>query len=245
MKNKNIKLIILIVVLVGIGFFAYKKAVAPKNDVAVIPTDNKVSLCYYDSVGTFPYVDKFWLRLNLDQKNKEIVSGEFNSIPAQKDSKVGTFSGTVGPLDQKIMARTADVWWDSLAEGMNVKEELIINFGDGSASTMGGEMVDRGDGVYVYKDKTKLSPSTTLGQVDCFNYEEMKIVEKYVRDNIKTIATDKAVLGGSWYLLGANVIPATKSGSAVYEDGHIQSKATFTYTIDNQIVKITSWKVGK
>ena len=233
---------VVIIILIGICLFSWRRAIAPRSAVVTPTPENKVSLCYYNAVGKDPYVDKFWLRLDL---NKDKVSGEYDSIPAEKDSKVGTFVGTVGALDQEVMARTADVWWDSFAEGMKVKEELIISFGDGSAVTQGGEMVDRGDGVYIYKDKTKLSPSTTLGQIDCEDYAEMKIVAKYVNDNIKTLATDKAVLGGSWYTLSVNVVPATKSGNATYEDGHVQSKATFTYTFENQIIKITNWKVGK
>lgn len=239
---KNIKILILIIIILGLGFFVYQKVSAPHQKITEDQKGGNISLCYFNSVGNFPYVDKFWLRLDL---NNEKVSGEFNSLPTQKDSKVGGFEGTVGPLDQSIMGRIANVWWDSLAEGMNVKEELIIQFGDGSAVIMGGELIDRGDGVYVYKDKTKLVSGMTLNQIDCENYEEMKIVEKYIKDNIKTIAVDKPVLGGSWYVLSVNVIPSTKSGNVVYEDGHIQSQANFTYLIENQIPQITSWEIKK
>src|ERR1035437_2440226 len=38
-----------------------------------------------------------------------------------------------------------------------------------------------------------------LSQIDCEALNDKIIVEKYIRDNIKTIAPENAVLGGSWY----------------------------------------------
>lgn len=78
-----------------------------------------------------------------------------------------------------------------------------------------------------------------MNQMDCISLDEKLFVEKYIQDNIKTIATDKAVLGGSWYVLSVNVIPSTKSGEVTYEDGHIQSKASFTYTYNPVLQTIT------
>jgi hypothetical protein len=45
------------------------------------------------------------LWMNLDG---ERVIGEYQNIPAEKDSKVGIFQGTVGAVDPTSMARTAD-----------------------------------------------------------------------------------------------------------------------------------------
>jgi len=131
------------------------------------------------------------------------------------------------------MGRVADVWWNTQAEGMTTKEELILEFGEGSAVAGFGEMVDRGDGVYVYKDKNKLSYGSTLVQVSCEDIDEMIAVEKYIKENIKTIATNKPVLGGSWYVLSVGVNTSLKEGEVVYEDGHIVSKASFLYEFDN------------
>jgi hypothetical protein len=95
------------------------------------------------------------------------VTGEYKNLPAEKDSKVGTFAGTVGPMDPKISARTADVWWNSMAEGMTVTEQLKIVFGEGNAAAQFGEMVDRGGGVYVYKNTKQLNSGFQMSQVDC------------------------------------------------------------------------------
>ena len=248
MKKNIIILVVLICILIGVvlgGFLLTKK---DKNQTRVdnpnqIVTKEPVSLCYYYSNKTDNSLyDKAFLRLNINGEN---VNGEFNNYPAEKDSKVGTFSGTVGPLDPKIMGRTANLWWSSLAEGMQVKEELNVEFGDGSASALYGEMVDRGDGVYVYKDKTKLSFGPSLGQISCEDLDEINAVEKYVKDNIKTIATNKPVLGGSWYVTSIFVNYTLNEGTVTYEDGHIQGKATFGYNFDNNTknVSIERFKV--
>ncbi|OGI76379.1 hypothetical protein A3C57_01215 [Candidatus Nomurabacteria bacterium RIFCSPHIGHO2_02_FULL_33_12] len=68
-------------------------------------------------------------------------------------------------------------------------------------------------------------------------YEQV-VVEKYIRDNIKTLAPEDPVLGGSWYVVSVSVDSTAKSGEVLYEDGHIQGKANFTYTIIDGVVKI-------
>lgn len=202
-----------------------------------------IKICYYRADKTNNnYYDKVWLKLNiLDEK----ITGEFYNLPAESDSKIGKFEGTVGPVDKMSMSRKAMVWWDSLAEGMQVKEELLIEFGDGSATVGFGEMIDRGDGVYIYKDKTKLTYIKSMSQIDCEYLDEKLFIEEYIKNNIKSIATNKPVLGGEWYLISINVNPGTKTGEVMYEDGHIQSKANFTYTYENnpQNIKITKFEV--
>jgi len=77
------------------------------------------------------------------------------------------------------------------------------------------------------------------------NEAEKLFVEKYVTDNISTIATDKAVLGGTWYVVSVIANPVTDTGEVVYEDGHIQSKANFIYIHEKnpQSIAITKWEV--
>ena len=235
---KKIFISLAVVVILILAFFLFFKK---ENKVAVISeptTKEPISICYANIKATDRnFYDQFLLRLDLAGDK---VTGNFVSSPAEKDLKIGTFAGTVGALDQKAMARTADVIWDASAEGTQNKEELIISFGDGSASILGGEMVDQGDGVYVYKDKTKLTPSyPELSQTDCVNFDEIKIVEKYIKDNIKTIATNKPVLGGSWYTLYVGANPGADEALVMYEDGHIQSKAKIFYQYDSATQKVT------
>lgn len=72
---------------------------------------------------------------------------------------------------------------------------------------------------------------------------ESDVVTKYVQDNIKTIATNSPVMGGSWYTVSIAIDPNLNAGSVVYEDGHIQSTAKFTYKYSNTAVTIDTFEV--
>ncbi|MBK5215496.1 MAG: hypothetical protein JJE53_01665 [Candidatus Pacebacteria bacterium] len=267
--TKKIIIIVLIMVILGAITFSFY----PKKDSVILPINNIVEepaitineepqiykLCYSKSdLNTSGFYDKAWLKLNIQG---EKISGEFYNLPAEKDSKVGSFEGivgplveeimkgTIGPLVEEIMNRKALVWWDSFAEGMRVKEELVIEFGDRSATVGFGEMVDSqlGDGVYLYKDKTNLNYIKPMSQMNCETLDEKLFAEKYIRDNIKTIATNKPVLGGSWYTTTVFINPSGKNGEVTYEDGHIQSRASFIYTYISkpENITITEFKIIK
>jgi|GEM_PF-1978767 len=68
---------------------------------------------------------------------------------------------------------------------------------------------------------------------------EKAIVEGYVRANIKDVATDKAVLGGTWYVVSIDVDEVANQGQVVYEDGHIQSTGVFDYKFDSVTGAVT------
>lgn len=250
-QYKNILIIILVLVVifsVGWSLYSDKKNKEIENDSVeegdttanIVPID----MCFYRSNKTSRgFFDRSWLKLKISGEN---VTGEFQNLPAEKDSKVGKFEGTVGPVDQRTMSRTADVLWNSFAEGMHVTEELLISFGDGSASVgFGGEQRDRGDGVYIYTDKSKITYQLPMSQTDCDSLDEKLFVEKYIRDNIKTIATNSPVLGGSWYVIEVSVNPSSHTAEVTYEDGHIQSKANIIYNYQKTTngVEITEFKI--
>lgn len=229
-----------------IGIFALIMGVAIVVTVFLIKKNSSsvgttviqpVALCYqYSKPASRGYADRAFLELNIMGDG---VTGEYRNLPAEKDSKVGTFVGTVSPMDPNISARTANVWWNSTAEGMNVTEQLNIQFGEGSAVALFGEMTDRGDGTYVYKDLTHLTPGFQMSQIDCDQLQEAKTVERYIRDNIKNIVSEKPVVGGSWYATTVYVNSATKTGMMNYEDGHIQGVAPFVYSVDGTKITIT------
>ena len=82
--------------------------------------------------------------------------------------------------------------------------------------------------------KTEIIENTQV--VD--SLDDKIIVEKYIRDNVKTIVLEKPVLGGSWYIISVNINPSIKTGTMTYEDGHIQGKANFEYTRNGTQVTI-------
>jgi hypothetical protein len=132
------------------------------------------------------------------------------------------------------MTRTADLWWYASAEGMNVKEQLKIIFGEGTAGVGMGEMVDRGDGVYVYKDLKNISYTLSLTDVACADLVERANVENYLVDSIADLSPVKPVLGGSWYVVSMTVNLEKNTGVVVYEDGHVQENRTFSYAVDEK-----------
>ncbi len=213
------------------------KPVAPVTP-PVVTTPQARELCfYYEKPTSRGFADIAWLKMNITGGQ---VSGEFRNLPAETDSKVGTFTGTVGAVDQGAMARTADVWWDSLAEGMQVREQLKIIFGEGTAQAAFGEMMDRGDGVYVYKDPNKYTLGFPMTDVACSDLDDRIIVEKYIRENIRTLAPEQPVLGGTWYAMNIHIDPTTHTGTMGYEDGHITGKARFSYTRVGDQVTLSS-----
>lgn len=210
------------------------------NEKQVVLPINTISMCYrYFHETDRGLFDQAWLKMEIagDQ-----LTGEYQYLPAEKDKKVGEFTGTVGAMDPAISARTAKVWWDSFAEGMRVTEELQIQFGEGSAVVLFGEMIDRGDGVYVYKNSAAVTPGPQMSQIDCEYLDDMTIVEKYIRAHISEVVPEKAVLGGAWYVTSVFVNPSVKRGLVSYEDGHIAGIADFSYTRNVDQVVITSVK---
>ncbi len=251
MKNLSYVLTVLGLVILIIFLISKNGFLVPQNPTPTPPTDNTVvtstpkpiELCFakFGQLVSNPngFEDKYILRLSMlgDQ-----ATGELKFLPAEKDRKVGKFTGTVSAVDKYMMARTASLWWEAMQEGMSTKEELSIIFGEGTASIGFGAMVDRGDGVYVYKDKSKIDYSSlNLTDVSCDDLTERDNVESYVRTNINKISPVKPVLGGTWYALSVNIDPAKNSGNVTYEDGHLQEKKTFTYVVDEKggVVSLT------
>ena len=159
--------LIVVAVIITIVLLGNKKPLAINPEPQPI---QPIEMCYhYSKKQPSGFSDKAILKMTLTGTGGSQVTGEYKNLPAEKDSKVGTFTGTVGPMDPKISARTADVWWNSMAEGMTVTEQLKIVFGEGSAVAKFGEMIDRGDGTYIYKDPTHLTNGFQMSQVDCTN----------------------------------------------------------------------------
>ena len=229
--------IITLIIITGKNKPISTEVITQPTDVAIEKT---IPLCfYYEKQTARGFYDIAWLKLNI---TGDTVIGEFRNLPAEKDSKRGTFSGKVGSVDKMAMARTADVWWDSMAEGMQVREQLKIIFGEGTAQAAFGEMIDRGDGVFVYKDSNKFTLGYPMTDVACDDLDDRIIVENYIRVNIKNLAPEKAVLGGSWYAMNIRINPSEKTGTMEYEDGHIAGKASFNYVRNGETVEINSIK---
>lgn len=204
------------------------------NDVLVVQKETELCFTKFGPKQESGFYDKFTLRLILSGEGGSVAVGELSTMPAGKDALSGIFEGVVGPVDVYTMTRTADLWWNVKGEDERNKQQLSIIFGEGIASIGFGEMVDRGDGVYVYKDISAVDYSMQLNDTSCTDLNERESVEKYLLSNIKTLSPISPVLGGTWYVVSIDFDLEKNAGTVVYEDGHIQEKRVFTYEIDGE-----------
>lgn len=238
-------LIVLAIFIVGIARESNPKVTIPTlpDTQTVVPSDTSSKLCYYRSDKTSSgFYDRAWIRLTVSGTT---ATGEFQNLPAEKDRKIGTFSGTVSAPDAQGK-QIATLIWDSQAEGMSNKEELLVKYGSGSAQAAFGEMVLGANGVYVYKDKTKAVYQTAIPQVDCAVLDEAVTVETYVRNtDLAKITKDQPVLGGKLFVSSIVVDPKTHTALISYEDGHVSGKGTLTYTYTSGKVTVVSFAKAK
>ena len=91
---------------------------------------------------------------------------------------------------------------------------------------------------FVYNKQISYTVDYSVGE-----NSETVLVDKYIRENIKIIATNDPVLGGQWYVVSTIIDPKLDSGTVVYEDGHIQSSAGFTYIFENNSIIVKTFKI--
>ncbi len=235
-------IIILIFISIALYFFVRQNTTqSPEKFSPNTDTNEPLDVCYASiNVQENGFQDKYSLRIHVQDTK---ANGEIQFLPAEKDKKTGTFTGGVDTPQADTSLRSISGLWESHAEGMENTEEIRIRF-DARTATIGmGEMADSGDGVYKYVDPEHISYSLELGVVSCADLDERQLVEKYVRDNIATLAPVDPVLGGSWYVYSVSVDTSTNTGRVVFEDGHIQSIATFTYAIQDNTSNVSFMKL--
>lgn len=67
--------------------------------------------------------------------------------------------------------------------------------------------------------------------------ERADAVESYIRANISTLSSEKEVLGGTFYVTRIRLLENT--GTVEYEDGHNAYVADFTYTISDDLKRVS------
>lgn len=106
---------------------------------------------------TFPgTTDSLYVRLDI---LGELVNGVYNWLPGEKDSKTGSFTGT---LENGTV--TALYTYD--AEGMTAKEEVLFKVEDSGLRIGTGELVES-QGVWLFKDKSQAGFGTLVPEAPC------------------------------------------------------------------------------
>ncbi len=183
-KNKKVIIGIIIFVILVLGALwggnkiknsnnlSYNSELPEQTEETTTPPQTPITMCFNSDVKTKTgLINTTMLKLTV---TGDILDGELSHYPAAKDSKIGMFKGTATLPDPTTGERTASVWWDAISEGTQVTEELSFSFTDVSATIHYGTMNDRGDGTYVYKDKTALTSGTPLLQIQCDTLSEKK-----------------------------------------------------------------------
>ena len=113
--------------------------------------------------------------------------------------------------------------WVSFAGYLNFSIWQLSKNDAGIACTLEAKICSDGSAV------GRIGPKCEFAPCPSESLDDRTTVEKYLRENIKTLAPEKPVLGGSWYVVSVEIDPAKNTGTVVYEDGHIQGKASFHY----------------
>ena len=158
-KKTGTILILLIIVVLGVIYFTNKKeAVAP---VVEAPKE----LCYFkQTVGTESTDDAF-VSINYDEGGK--VHGIINTIPSEKDSLVGTYTGVVEKSEVPGYTSRLNIIYSAYGEGILSKMQEIILVGANGIKTGTGEMYKDTDGIWKIKDMSKLAYDQAMPKVDC------------------------------------------------------------------------------
>lgn len=157
-QNNKIIIVLLAILIVGAAFYF---TTGNYSNPPIVSSPNTIKLCFIRNTEDG---GKATIVMNISGSD---VTGKFDWLPAQKDSKTGSFTGTISAVDKMMMARTLDVWWDASSEGKRATEQLKIIMGEGNAAPGFGAMKDRGDGVYVYASPETIVYEPNLSDVDC------------------------------------------------------------------------------
>jgi hypothetical protein len=216
-----------------------KKQVVEEVVVEKPVVTEETRLCFYrESPTDSGFPDRAWIDMRI--MGDEVI-GDFVNLPAQTDSKVGAFSGTIVLGENE---NTANLVWNSMSEGMQEREELLVIFSENYAKVAYGVKDQNQAGLYVYTDRENLEFWPNMQKMDCEAFDDKILVEKFLRENISSIAPEEAVLGGTFYVVSFKLNTDERKGEVVYEDGHIQGKASFNYVrlgsevLINNVVKI-------
>jgi hypothetical protein len=163
MNKKTTGILILIMIaVIGIVYFTNRKeAIAP-----VVSAPQEV--CYFkETVGTESTDDAF-VSINFSPDGN--ASGIMNTIPSEKDSLVGTYTGTIEPNPSMGPAgypTRLNIIYAAYGEGILSKQQELIAIGAKDIKVGTGEMYKDTDGVWKIKDLTKVTYDTPMPKVDC------------------------------------------------------------------------------
>jgi hypothetical protein len=154
------------VLLAGL-FMAGCTGQAPSEKETVLPEQAPtVSRCFLQVTAGDPIVvdgdtlerpvDSLMVHLDI---TGELVNGEYNWLPQEKDQMTGSFTGT---LENGVVTAL----YTYAAEGMTGKQEVLFKLAEDGLHVGSGDMVVA-QGISVFKDKSKVEYSPAVPEVPC------------------------------------------------------------------------------
>lgn len=169
---KNIKYIIVLALVIVLGIVAARhwktRDELAATDIFGGSSSESDNMNYVDACYIWNTEAGDRAALELSTEDGVNVVGTFDYAPAQKDSKKGAITGTLGNIDDSGTTQDVNVDWTVTGEGVTNTEELIIKLGPSIAKPGFGEMKLSGN-KYIYADPSKVSYDITLQQTDCFD----------------------------------------------------------------------------
>ncbi|MCC6198920.1 hypothetical protein IT401_01790 [Candidatus Nomurabacteria bacterium] len=164
--KKTVSILFFTLFLLGAIIFSFqqqKEKFLPPSRLPeeVVPSPISTNRCYE---WTTPEGDRAALRIvSLDGE----LTGSFNWLPAEKDSKTGIFDGALTEESTEDGLSVAELWWHTKGEGVTATEQLFVQFDEQRARTGFGEMKDRGDGTFVYANLSDISYMPEMAAIAC------------------------------------------------------------------------------
>jgi len=155
-------------VMIGLLLLSSKKPGGPDRLTTTPVEPPAQTLCYYSSTPTASGLkDQYALKLALVNND---ATGELMTVPAEKDSMIGTLKGIVTENGDELIF---DGWYTNQAEGMTAVDQRLIKLTENEARIGYGEPVQNTDGSYSYKDTAAVDYSLAIPRVDCAVYDQV------------------------------------------------------------------------
>jgi hypothetical protein len=228
MKNKFLGIVLGLVLFLGIAFLTFY-LIKNTNQRNIQPAE--VTLSFYSDWINYegnPLADRLHRRSNLlTLEFKDKVDDILNSFSEAGYDPILCAQDFPDRVEVK----------DSIIEG-NEATVLTEHFYSG-----GNKIVE----VSLVKDLNSWQINDIVCQAsdnlgDTISTSDKNLVKSYIRENISSLSTEEAVLGGTFYVTDIRFI-SDSSCLVDYEDGHIAFSALVNFFVEGDEVEIVSFEI--
>lgn len=233
-----------VLILLGIGYLAMRSSI---NKTVVVTNFDECEKAGYPVMESYPRQCRGQNKEMFVEELSPIRYAEMNTAITLKQGEQAIFKNgltiSVAEInDSRCAPDVVCIWAGEIGITLSVyglnseNNPQVIRLG-----TITTPSVSSNGYTFTLKTATTTAATIIVNNIENI-MSDQTIVEQYIRDNIKTLAPENPVLGGNWYVTSVTLDEAKKTGSMVYEDGHIQRNATFIYARTGDVVTVSSVK---